>query len=137
MGARQKLRPFEETDQLPVRHAAVVFGLFPASGVEVVVDDVVAEGGAQHFAANDPGQVVIDEIAGQFLTLLWLPVSMRMFVAGFLLFRILDILKPFPARRLEALHGGSGIMADDLLVAVYANLILRAVHWYAPDILGG
>ena len=50
------LRPFEETDQLPVRHAAVVFGLFPASGVEVVVDDVVAEGGAQHFGAVERRQ---------------------------------------------------------------------------------
>lgn len=90
-----------------------------------------------HFGAKDAGPVVIDEIAGQLLTLLFLPPTMRMMVVGFLLFRLLDILKPFPARRLEALPGGAGIMVDDLVVAVYANLVLQIVNRAAPEWLGG
>ena len=52
---------------------------------------------------------------------------------GFLLFRIADILKPFPARRLETLHGAAGIMADDLVVAIYVNLLLQLLVWGFPE----
>ena len=55
---------------------------------------------------------------------------------GFLLFRVLDVIKPFPARRLETLHGGAGIMADDLCVAVYANLLLQVALRAMPAWLG-
>jgi phosphatidylglycerophosphatase A len=73
---------------------------------------------------KDPGQVVIDEVAGQLVTLLLTGVGTPGAVAGFLLFRVLDVLKPWPARRFEALPGGVGIMADDLMAGVYGNLIL-------------
>ena len=53
-------------------------------------------------------------------------------LAGFLLFRALDIIKPWPARQLEHLHGGVGIMADDVMAAIYANLILRGVAYALP-----
>lgn len=87
-------------------------------------------------ARKDPGVVVVDEIAGQMVSLLLLPVSPHVLIAGFLVFRVLDVLKPWPANRLEALPGGSGIMADDLMVGLYANLILHALAVWRPVWLG-
>jgi phosphatidylglycerophosphatase A len=85
---------------------------------------------------KDPGRVVIDEIAGQMLTLLFLPMTVQVLVAGFFLFRALDVLKPWPARRLEDLPGGSGIMADDLMVGLYANMILHGLVVWRPEWMG-
>jgi phosphatidylglycerophosphatase A len=76
---------------------------------------------------EDPSVVVIDEIAGQLLTFVFVPVSVAALLLGFVLFRLFDIWKPFPIRRLESLPGGVGIMADDLLAGIYANLVLHAV----------
>lgn len=73
----------------------------------------------------DPGPVVIDEVAGQLLTFLFDPVGgWRSLLGGFLLFRFFDVLKPFPARRLEHLPGGWGIMTDDIVAGLYAGLAL-------------
>ena len=87
----------------------------------------------RHFGRDDPGPVVIDEVAGQLLTLLLTGAGVGGAIVGFFVFRALDIFKPFPARRLESLHGGLGIMADDLMVAIYGNILMRvfivaAVH---------
>jgi phosphatidylglycerophosphatase A len=82
-----------------------------------------------YFGRTDPGQVVIDEVAGMLVTLLLIPVGWPGALVGFLLFRLSDIVKPFPANRLEQLHGGVGIMADDIMAGVYANLVLRAGLW--------
>lgn len=87
---------------------------------------------SRRLGIEDPGIVVIDEVAGMWLTLLALPLTPWTAAAGFLLFRVLDVWKPFPARQLEALHGGWGIMADDLMVGVYGNLFLRGVLWLWP-----
>jgi phosphatidylglycerophosphatase A len=98
---------------------------------------VWAAGRAEHvFGEKDPGRVVIDEVAGQMVTLLFLPAEPLVLLAGFLLFRVLDVFKPWPARGLEGLPGGSGIMADDLMVGVYANLILHAFALWRPAWLG-
>lgn len=86
-----------------------------------------AELAARHFGRDDPGPVVIDEVAGQLLTLLFTGVGAGGAVIGFFLFRVLDIFKPWPARRLENLHGGLGIMADDLMVAIYGNVLMRVL----------
>jgi phosphatidylglycerophosphatase A len=75
---------------------------------------------------DDPGIVVIDEIAGQLLTFLFVPVTVLTLVLGTAFFRLFDIFKPYPIRKLEHLPGGVGIMADDLLAGVYANLLLQA-----------
>ena len=69
---------------------------------------------------TDPGPVVIDEVMGMCVTLIAAPLSWPAAIAGFVLFRVFDIVKPPPARRLERLRGGWGIMADDLAAAVYA-----------------
>ena len=80
----------------------------------------------KHFCRTDPGHVVIDELMGMLITLFLNPVGWLGAFAGFLLFRIADVIKPYPADRLESLHGGVGVMADDGMAAIYANLVLRA-----------
>ena len=82
---------------------------------------------------EDPGPVVIDEVAGQLVTLLLTGVGWRGAVAGFFIFRVFDILKPFPARRLERLHGGLGIMADDLMAGAYGWGLMMALVYFWPD----
>ena len=80
---------------------------------------------------QDPGPVVIDEVAGQLVTLLLTGVAWKGAIAGFFIFRVLDILKPFPARRFERLHGGLGIMADDMMAGVYGlGLMMLLVHFW-------
>ena len=89
---------------------------------------------------KDPGKVVVDEVAGQLISLL--PVALAPFwsswklwvIVSFILFRLFDIVKPYPARRMERLHGGMGIMCDDLVAGVYAagcvlaaTLVMKAI----------
>jgi phosphatidylglycerophosphatase A len=82
---------------------------------------------------TDPGPVVIDEVMGTLLTLCWLPVTATGAFVGFLVFRVLDVVKPWPARRFEQLHGGAGIMADDAMAGVYGHLVMRALIALAPE----
>jgi phosphatidylglycerophosphatase A len=94
--------------------------------VAVTILGVLAGGRlATMLGAKDPGVVVIDEVAGQWITFLALPMTPVTAVAGFLLFRAMDIRKPWPARALERLPGGLGIMADDVAAGIYAHLLLR------------
>jgi len=88
----------------------------------------VAAGGrvARSLGVEDPGLVVVDEVAGQWITLTALPFTPAVALAGFLLFRLMDVVKPWPARDLERLPGGWGIMTDDAMAGVYAQLALRA-----------
>ena len=82
---------------------------------------------AARLGLEDPGVVVVDEVAGQWVALATLPFTPATALLGFLLFRSMDILKPWPARDLERLHGGWGIMADDIAAGVYAHLLLRVL----------
>ena len=86
----------------------------------------------RYFGGIDPGPIVLDEVVGMLITLAFIPVGLSGAIAGFVLFRIFDVIKPFPANRLEALHGGLGVMADDAMAAIYANLSLRLVLWFVP-----
>jgi phosphatidylglycerophosphatase A len=86
----------------------------------------------RHFGLEDPGPVVIDEVAGMLTSLAFTGVSWTGAMAGFVLFRLFDIVKPYPAGRLERLPGGFGIMADDIMAGIYANLAVRALLWAAP-----
>jgi len=84
---------------------------------------------ARHFGREDPGQVVVDEVAGQLVTLVATGVGAAGTVLGFFVFRALDIVKPWPANRFERFPGGVGIMADDLMAGVYGNIVLQiAAH---------
>jgi phosphatidylglycerophosphatase A len=89
----------------------------------------------RYFGGIDPGPVVIDEVVGMLMTLFLVPVGAVGAAIGFVLFRIFDVVKPFPARRLESLHGGLGVMADDAMAAVYANVALRLIVWQFPGAL--
>jgi phosphatidylglycerophosphatase A len=85
---------------------------------------------ARERGEDDPRCVVIDEVAGMLVTYLGVATGPAGWLAGFLWFRVFDIVKPFPVRRLERLPGGLGIMADDLLAGVYAAVALRlTLHW--------
>ena len=84
---------------------------------------------------KDPSAVVIDEVLGMLVTLAFLDVSIGGAAAGFFLFRLLDVIKPYPAGRLEHLHGGPGIMLDDAMAGVYSNLALRLLIAVFPGSL--
>jgi phosphatidylglycerophosphatase A len=111
--------------QSPVFEVALIAGLFAAG----VWAGTTAE---RYFGGVDPGPIVLDEVVGMLITLAFIPVGWSGAVAGFVLFRIFDVIKPFPADRLEALHGGLGVMADDAMAAVYANISLRLLIWLVP-----
>jgi phosphatidylglycerophosphatase A len=87
---------------------------------------------AGHFGREDPGHVVVDEVAGQLVTLLLTGSGFSGAVIGFFAFRLFDIIKPWPANRFERLPGGVGIMADDLMAGVYANIVLQVIAYIAP-----
>lgn len=76
---------------------------------------------------KDSYRVVIDEVAGMAVGLLFVPVHLKYIVTSFILFRFFDIVKPFFIRRLEKLPGGYGVMADDLLAGIYTNLIMQII----------
>ena len=76
---------------------------------------------------NDPGCIVIDEVAGMLVALSFMPLSPRIIFLGFLIFRILDTLKPYPAGRLQHLRGSVGVMADDLIAGIYTNIVLQVI----------
>lgn len=80
------------------------------------------------FGRRDPAPVVIDEVSGQLLGLLFVPPSAAGWLGGFVLFRIFDIWKPYPVRRLESWPGASGIMADDLVAGAYANVVQQLLR---------
>jgi phosphatidylglycerophosphatase A len=112
---------------IPVELAAIVI-LFAVG----IWSGTVAE---HHFGGVDPGPIVLDEVVGMLITLCLLPVSPLGAFVGFLVFRVLDVLKPFPSARFEKLPGGLGVMADDGMAAVYGNLVMRALIFVAPDAL--
>jgi len=83
---------------------------------------------ARVLGTEDPGEVVSDEVAGFMVALYLLPFTWTFLAGGFVLFRLLDILKPFPIRRLERLPGGTGVVLDDVAAGILANLILRGLR---------
>ena len=91
-----------------------------------------ASSGTEAPGRKDPGVVVIDEVLGMLITLALLPLSIAGIVLGFLLFRLFDVVKPYPAAQLEHLHGGLGIMADDAVAGLYSYLALRLCVWMMP-----
>lgn len=103
--------------------AAVVVGL-----LLIVLAVWISHEAEKLLGSKDPGSIVIDEIAGMFVTLFGLAFTWKTAIAGFVVFRILDIAKPFPVRQLERkLPGGVGVVADDLVAGLMANIILRII----------
>jgi len=100
--------------------------------IVVAVGTWSASAAERHYRREDPGEIVIDEVAGMMLTLLWLPSGWVPFLVGFLAFRFFDIVKPFPARLAERLPGGVGVMADDLVAGLYGYASVWTVLWLLP-----
>jgi phosphatidylglycerophosphatase A len=105
-----------------------------AAIVIVLVVGIWSADVVERVLGKDPGPVVIDEVLGMLVTLALLDVTVAGGIVGFCLFRVLDVLKPYPAGRLEHLHGGPGIMLDDAMAGIYANLALRVLIALAPGV---
>jgi phosphatidylglycerophosphatase A len=120
MTAAQTLHPTHlKLDTLLAAIIATLIGI-PAASI------VARESGRE-----DPGHVVIDEVAGQFFTLILCPPDWAHAILALLLFRLFDILKPPPIRQLERLHGGLGIMLDDVAAGLFALAIFALIHrWF-------
>lgn len=78
---------------------------------------------------EDSSRVVIDEVAGMMIAVLFIPANAYLLLAGFILFRFFDIVKPLGIRKMEALPSGTGVMMDDVLAGVYSNIVLWLVYW--------
>lgn len=88
---------------------------------------VAASGPAEKEFGEDGGPIVFDEIVGQWITVAGLAVTPLTAILGFVLFRVFDVLKPFPAGRSQAWGGGLGVMADDVFAGIWAALVLRGI----------
>lgn len=111
--------------------------IWPVAAILITPPGIWAAGvTAVRAGKKDPGLVVIDEVAGQWLTLAGAQVfNWKTALAAFVLFRLFDIWKPPPVRQLERLPGGTGIMADDLMAGVYGAIILLVVRTLAASSL--
>ena len=117
---------------LPLAVALALAGpwVFAAGTAVVIVLAFWSAGAAEtHFGLKDPHDVVIDEVAGQLVTLAFVPLTGIWYAAGFFVFRLLDIVKPYPANRLERVPGGPGIVLDDLAAGVSGNLLRVAARF--------
>ena len=103
-------------------YLAVVLALLPLSFWSAGRAEVI-------FGAKDSGKIVIDEIIGFLVTMYLVPFSIVSVVAGFLLFRFFDITKIYPANAMEGLGGGPGVVMDDVIAGVYANLSLQILFY--------
>ncbi len=88
---------------------------------------VWAAGECERAWGHDPGRVVIDEVVGMLVAVLFIPLSMFTVWAGFILFRAFDVLKPPPVRSFEKARGGYGVMNDDVAAGILANICLRVI----------
>jgi phosphatidylglycerophosphatase A len=121
-GAAVAIAYLLDWSNLPLALAGIVCG---------VVGIWAATVEAESCGRKDPGHIVIDEVAGQWITLAGATVfSWKSWILGFFLFRLFDIWKPVPVRQLEKLPGGTGIMADDLMAGVYAAVVLYLAGYF-------
>ena len=100
-------------------------GIVALAGAVTAIGIPAATQVARASAAKDPQFVVIDEVAGQLVALVAIPLAWKTFLASFILFRVFDITKPTPVRQLEALPEGTGIMADDIAAGLYALVVTQ------------
>ena len=108
-----------------------------AAGIITLVGIWAASRTEKLSGRKDPGKVVIDEVAGQFIALIPVPFVLQAAwwpaILAFILFRFFDIVKPYPADKLESLHGGLGIMADDIVAGAYAAIVMAlavVISWF-------
>ena len=82
---------------------------------------------------HDPGVVIVDEVVGMLVALMLLPSTITVIFLAFLLFRVFDIIKPYPARWCEQLSRGWGIMMDDVVAGLYVNVLIHIILWIVPQ----
>ena len=82
---------------------------------------------------HDPGVVIVDEVVGMLVALMLLPPTITVMFLAFLLFRVFDIIKPYPARWCEQLSRGWGIMMDDVVAGLYVNVLIHIILWIVPQ----
>ena len=87
----------------------------------------ISERAENYFGKKDDSRIVIDEMMGFFITMLWVTKTPLFILVGFILFRFFDIFKPFPIRRFEKVRGGFGVVLDDVIAGIFANVILRFI----------
>ncbi len=121
---------------LHVYYGVIVIELVAATAI-ALIGTWAASRTEKLSAKKDPGKVVIDEVVGQFIALIPVPFMLEpawwAAILAFVLFRFFDIVKPYPARKFESLHGGLGIMADDVVAGVYAGIgvaIAVVISWF-------
>jgi phosphatidylglycerophosphatase A len=110
----------------PMGELAVIAALFAVG----VWSGTIAE---HRLGGVDPAPIVLDEVVGMLITLALLPVTVAGAIMGFLVFRLFDVIKPWPSARMERLPGGLGVMADDGMAAVYANLVMQGLIALTPS----
>ena len=103
------------------------FALLLAAIIALAIGAWASELYARQVKSFDPKECVVDELAGQWVACAFAPVSLLAYALAFVLFRLFDIWKPWPIRKIEHLHGGIGIMADDLVAAVFAGVVLAVL----------
>jgi len=101
-----------------------------ATTIGMLAVGVWAADGAEQYYGHDARKITIDEVAGVMVAYLFVPHLWQYYLTGFIIFRILDIIKPYPANKWEGLRGGWGVMADDFAVGVYTNIILQILVHY-------
>ena len=95
----------------------------------------ISENAEAFFGKKDDPRIVIDEVMGFLITMLWLPKTIFFIILGFFLFRFFDIVKPFPIRHLERqLKGGFGVVLDDVMAGIYANVVLHLLQFIQKGI---
>jgi phosphatidylglycerophosphatase A len=97
----------------------------------------VSEQAGHVWLKKDDQRIVIDEIMGFFVAALWIPKTLPFVLAAFFLFRFFDILKPPPIRWVESLRGGFGVVLDDVLAGIYANIVLHLIHHLTTTLAPG
>ena len=120
---------------LPFRHLSWVIHLLMVS-LSLAAGICAADRARAALAVKDPPSVIIDEIVGCWVAVLAIPPRPMALLCGFALFRLFDIWKPFPADRVQSLSGGWGIMLDDVVAGIYANLSVRFIQWLLPGVVG-
>ena len=111
------LIPFSRAGLLLFLVAVVVVGTWAAHRAERAI------------GGKDPGAIVIDEVAGMTLSVIAFPLTPAVLLAGFVLFRVFDVVKPPPARESQRIRGGVGVMIDDLIAGLYALAIIALSRW--------
>ncbi|GAB5046693.1 phosphatidylglycerophosphatase A [Thermodesulfovibrio sp. TK110] len=93
--------------------------------ISLILGTISSEKLAKHLNSKDPSCIVIDEFAGYLTAVIFLPLNLKVLIAGFIFFRFFDIVKPPPIRQAERIGGGFGIMIDDFLAGLFSNLLIR------------